>query len=1299
MLQVLKCSLFGPSQEMKGHERETTILSSSLPPRAPHDKVSCEGGGRRSTIDALCMELFGLGSDCAASDGVGRPTLGQQRDAAQLLFGMDRSANQFPHLRQALKRGWQRAANGEQLENAQQEKAADGKPCERHTGNLTLSGALTAQGVPPSAPPTPSEVLTASSIRMMLGLASAFRKTNPAVLQVLCGTLLDLLLETPPLVLAPLHRIPSSIEAATFRKVSEFCAELIGSGHAAEREAALGLYLALAISKGQVSGMLEVVKCLLDGGQQVLLDVRGSSVGESEPPPLLPSPDVLPLSSTAAAGSASKPEPESEPRDPRVLAALDRLATHNVYLHLSFPVECEGMQLVVKLRIIPEEDSTGSASLADQGISWDCPVAAATDGRFVFAWHPNFGLVKAGTGLDGTTKGRVYAQNYEVGCRGAVKDAESTKEGFVAVIGNTVYLQTGCFMRLQRFLLARTSDLGIHGTADAVGLPFASPVAAPAVTVEGVGCHGGGDERQRGGAAREDSEPFVPLCCDGRLVYAIVPMEVTGRPSVVAVDIAGSGRVTGPAVELVRPRNFGATSTSTDKPQRDSDQGAASRGEDPGIGGKHACSSSPREWPWWQINKGAKRGVRSYCNGNSLVVCWVDDEVATATENAAASWRYRASREEFGLGGVIPSPNSAASDANNTDVLRPTHMVRFELSTGECDQCVENNAVLSGTAKSRIPWVAYDNASNLILMCELRPLLPPTPSEHGPTPCAVEIRLCLWQNCGLTPGPALADDRFGWRGALQTLADEREDAVEVGRSARHIIPSLSKTAVFVLAHLDRLGAHYLGWSGECTFSGESEPFLPFANVERPSVPFCFDLSTPTFRYLVDLVETFAASFEATVLCKDREKERGTGVPEGYVGLYVLCASLRLLNVNIGILLGRGLGVVEFGGDDLRQSLLRCLLGLVRHLDGVSADSPPREENTPPHCGPVGIAAVTREALRLLVGGVDLFYPSHGRQAGLLSAYLRAYVTMGESHTTASRAVMLKLLQRTSSLRFLRRLLASTGGQERQPFEPLTAEERLLDPGLARSCESSEQARETASSFSEALVELSTVQSLRNVRQAADSDAAGRVGATPRAEDVLLSDRSSDSAEQVGLAVSESLGAVLKLRCIDVFEATKATGSKGVDDSAVEFRAFFLLVLRAANSVLTGAVETQRSTPATGVLERVVDALRGGLVGTLLPSCLSSALVLLEDGGGTDWPGTDASDLLPQVVRKLGLLVKVGQKSRGLEERSPRAAWTEKRAEMLGVDVGVAGHEQEGRRSQVGPAGAVVYRPKASVSKV
>ncbi|CAM9844092.1 unnamed protein product, partial [Hapterophycus canaliculatus] len=269
-----------------------------------------------------------------------------------------------------------------------------------------------------SDPPTPSEVLSASSIRMMLGLASAFRKTNPAVLDVMCGTMIDLLLEAPPLVLAPLHAVPLSIEASTFRRVGLFCAELAGSPDNDEREPALGLYMALAISRGQVSGLFEIVRFLLGHCRQERHCARnvGVVVGEV-------------------------------PRSP-ISAVLDRLANHSVHLHLLFPDEWKGARLVIRVPRVASEVSNVSTPLSDhpaslEDIEPECLASAATDGKFVYVWHPEIGLLKAGTGLGGTTKERVYAQNLQAGVQDKPVKSTGNKDDLVAVIGDMLYLQTG----------------------------------------------------------------------------------------------------------------------------------------------------------------------------------------------------------------------------------------------------------------------------------------------------------------------------------------------------------------------------------------------------------------------------------------------------------------------------------------------------------------------------------------------------------------------------------------------------------------------------------------------------------------------------------------------------------------------------------------------------------------------------------------------------------------------------------------------------------------------------------------
>lgn len=1273
----------------------------------------------------LSMEIFGVGSalDCGSSNAAQTAVaLRRQSDAAPEVFGVESSANLFPHLRRALEHRWTLIAERERCNNAQKGTAAGGTPLHRTVdGDQPSQNAQQAQAARTSVvPPTPSEVLTVSSIRMMLGMASTFRRSNPAVLQVMCGTLLDLLLETPTLVLAPLHGIPSSIEATTFRRVGDFCAELVGSTDQAERTPALGLYLALAISRGEVSGLLEVVTCLLNCDRKAPLDVRRVS-GDSEDgerPPRASSPGGAPPGSTAGAA-----EPEqgraSELWDAKVSAVLNRLSNHQVNLHLSFPDECEGVMVIVRAPRVSREGSTVNRSpsgirTSDQDIEWDCPLSAATDGKYVFAWHPDIGLLKAGTGLGGTISGRVYAQNSEAGCCDVSKEGKTTRESFVAVIGDVVYLQTGCFTPPHRFLLAKASNLKVQGTVDATGLLFPDPAPQPAVLEEGVGCPGADDAKILGGAAwtenvqptpgaaGEDSEPYVPLCCDGQLMYAIVPAEVTGRPSVVAMDVANTGRVMGPAVELQCPSpSIGGTSTrdadkpslSTGHPAGEGERCVDSPGRISGTRGKPVSDNSPREWPWWRPGKGAKRRVRMYCNGNNLVVGWVHDAgVTAATEDPATPWNHESARGESGLGGPFPGPTNATG-ADDDTVVKKTRMVRFKLSTGECERVVVNNNFLSGVSNPSTPWIAYDSASNLILKCGLRRLPPstsPSPQrDHLTLLSEVEMCVGLLENCGLKPG-ALPGGQYDWREALRAPTEGLGSA-SCNRSVGHHVPALRETAVFVLAHLDRLGAHYSGWKGGRTHAARKGPIFPAQEGARLSVPFCYDSSTSTFEHLVGLLEIFAQSTAAAVQGRNEEKGAGARVSDESVGVYVLCASLRLLNVNVGILLGHGLGVAEFGGEGLRQSLLRCLLDLIRRCDTnwIRSHSPSRTKSRPRDGVQAGGVAVAREALRLLVNRVDLFYPSRGRQARLLSSYLRVYVSSSESHTTASRAVMLELLRRTSLLPFLRSLLATVGEQSETSGVP-AEEEFLLEPSVAP-CSS--RTPETAKTFSEALLEVSSVQSIKDVRQAAGKDTALDFVVVQGKENGLLRDPSSDSAKQVGLAVLGSLGAVLKLRCVDTFGAAREERS-GVVGSTAEFRTFLLLVLQAANKVLAATIETQRSTSKAGVLEKVTEALRNGLVGLLLPRCLASAVVLLEKGGG-DGVGPGVADLLSQVIRKLRMLTLPVQNLRRLEERSLSSTPMEHQVEMLRAGFGVAARGQEGRGSAIGAGATGGHQPKAS----
>lgn len=109
---------------------------------------------------------------------------------------------------------------------------------------------------------------------------------------------------------------------------------------------------------------------------------------------------------------------------------LDRLAKHHVDLHLSFPDECNCLKVVVRVPPRHRERDKGVGH-AERGSSfctmldvavddkeneaWDCSANAVTDGKFLYPWHPNLGLIKAWTGLRRTMKGRLYTENTGTG--------------------------------------------------------------------------------------------------------------------------------------------------------------------------------------------------------------------------------------------------------------------------------------------------------------------------------------------------------------------------------------------------------------------------------------------------------------------------------------------------------------------------------------------------------------------------------------------------------------------------------------------------------------------------------------------------------------------------------------------------------------------------------------------------------------------------------------------------------------------------------------------------------------------
>lgn len=1250
------------------------------------------------------MELFGLGS---ALD-VAPQRVPQPGSAAHLLLKGREDAStdleegntgNFARLRQAMIQEWRRASLRERLAE-----------CVRWEQVTVKSGERERVVTAAAAPPTPAEILTSSSIRMMLSMASAFRRSNPSVLEAMCGTLLELLLETPHMVLAPLRLMPSSIEANTFRRVGEFCAELAASTDPGEQACSLGLYLALGVSRGDVGGLVEVVVCWLNrhpcllGRESDPADMTGSGLGKF-----------------------------SVEQEAGVSAVLGRLANHCIDLHLSFPDECDATRLVIKL---PAYQTP---------IDFDCSASATTDGRFVYAWHPDIGILKAGTGLRGTTKGRVYAKNSLAAERAGTVESELNghvnREGHIALIGDTIYLQTGgCMISPPRFLVARKADLSVEGSIDAPALasPFPDRAMLPSARTDYLQVKSMpgdvesktedsereekvsdalGDGEQKPTIRRQHLQgatvgpliPSVPLCCDGRLVYALVPLEGTGRPSVIAVDLANNPtRRATAAVELQRPSlasASGQSGTEAARPVRQSDGEnlpteypggdniqveSGSQGFTLGGGDSSTKSTASGEWPWWQ-NGSARPGVRMYCNGDRLVVCWLDEPAHTAsgTEKSPPTWRGRVARAEARPGMVLSPADSACSAS--TDVSRITHMARFRLATGMCEP-VENNAALSGSWRPRPPCVAYDSSSNLILRCSLRQTLPlpSSPPSRGANASnwgafEAELCVCLWRNCGLAPGP-LADGPFEWRGILRTLDDgSAEDRYHTRAGVQGKGEggdwSASRYAVIVLAHLDRLGAHYLGWGRNKV--DEDETGTARGESGDKSVPFCYDLSQATFRHLVGLVETYSGSLADLERSTDNADQAKQSVSQQ--GVYVLCASLRLLNVNIGILLSRGLGVTEFGGEALRQSLLRCLLELAKGYDG--------SEKTRAEAGRI---AAAREALEVMVASIDLLYPTERCQASLLSSYLRAYGgSSGENLPPAALTMTMELLARVASSNFLQALKTTDGVAGQKLSGVWTEGECQIGPGLGSEV-FSPLASDAVTGLSKALLHLSTRQSVRDVRQAATGGSLAENGAGS-----LQGDHVIGAAGQVGQAVLGAFGAVLELRSADAFEAVKLTreaartnlGTPPHDSKSRPLMELVLAILRAADDVLA-------SVEHTCLFPGVFGALRSGVVGFLLPSCLSSALALLGEGLLDGWVGSYGTyNTKPLLVSLQERLVEVTGKVGRLAMMScaeGAAIPATEDSELCGVDQGTVGsHQIEHWQSEVGVNVSAGLRPKVS----
>lgn len=1358
------------------------------------------------------MELFGL--DCALElvphRGMqGRGVAYSEESREENSNGLRRSGDTFERLRKAMLQEWRRAALPE--------RSADKLPQKRR-GKAPVAGCEENQGA--TSPPTPSDILTASSIRMMLSLATTFRRSNPAVLGAMCETLLEVLLETPQLSLAPLRHDPASIEASTFRRVGDFCADLMGSPDPSERQHVLGLYLALAVSRGAVSGLLEVVRCLLDRTREP--DVPGrETVGKSNDlaafargavstavrttsPRLIAPPTVR--ATVVLDETKGLADGHGRDQQAKLSIVLSMLAGHRIKVESPIPDKRDNVVVVAK---IPRRLTRAGAQIQDEldGVEWDHPMSAATDGNFVYAWHPDIGLTKVGTGLGDTTKGRLYAENSGAGrldpgclltvtvppagvtqrarhasvgivadlaCRadgkdritveragdleswkpdGAVGSActdgiqlqrllvhytwrglhdlesfseeqpvalptarvrqswtgrsevmlqESTREepaaplrvisaayvtfgealgvlrrlhgddgealrlvpgslrrvveqyllgdfaslpggrrggreGFVAVVGNRVYLQARGCMPSHRFLTLRTSDLAVDGIVDAPSLmlphytlspngpPSQTNVESKAEDAESEEKVGSDAVEARVGGGQENAEvfsaPFVPLCFDGRLVYALLPSLTSGRPVVAIVDPANGFRAVHPAIGLHRPVMAPETMPQT-----------SSGSHYDGSGSLH-----PGEWPWWR-GGGTVPGVRTCCNGDHFMVCWIETTDAAEAKRPSRLGDVRQSEARLDL---------------DSDPIETTNTAIFRLSTGECESDGHHAA-----QSHRIPlFVANGSSNDVIFQCSLRRW-----TDVDESSCAAELFVCLGQNCNATRDPN-SDGPLSWRGMLQGLTVGNHDgpihgAIDTQQSLDGAdctasrgdtrdrepgpgIPALSGVAAFVLAHLDRMAAQYAGWgTGQMRAQGLRSALSDGGDL---SVPLCYDLSPATFEHLVGLVKA-----HSTATSFHEQGGRVTGQEQ--LRLYVLCSSLRLLRVNVGVLLIRGMGVTEFGGDALRQSLLLCLLALAeRHPRDFSQPEPAMSGGSQRAAGSDGgREASATEALRLVVEGMDLFYPTRRRQARLLATYLHAYTSREAPLPVAARVMTLELLARVSSVQFLQEIEATEGAPKGVAAGKPGCAVLMEDPGPGLPTgDRLLLGPDVLVGLSRALLDLAIVRSTQGAQLAASET---------RGEDL------------VGRAVIGTLASVLELRSVEASRATQpmAKGGDFVEGEATPLLEFLLLVLRAADHVLgaVGATTSARDERAPAVqaqaarsLSAINRALHQGLVGTLLPSVLAASLALLDEvgreglvrsrNGALEAHLCSLQEPLVGVVGKIGMLV-IANSNVGLE---------------------------------------------------
>ncbi|TYZ57747.1 hypothetical protein PybrP1_007755 [[Pythium] brassicae (nom. inval.)] len=222
---------------------------------------------------------------------------------------------------------------------------------------------------------SPSGVFAVSSFRVQLEMLREFRASMPRLFESSVLAIVQTLLDFPPFAL----RGSTTPEQALISDAHVFCRDILdvcasdASGRfESQRRAALLLLLALGVSSGRASLLLDFVDQLLCG--QALPDG--------------PSKHVLQGRSFAS----------------WVDALLARLESYRVEVFLGvFEDGTLGKQFPVKLI---QQNENGQA----EGEKLPSTEALTTDGTFVYTWSMKTGLLKIGSGMDFTIAGRVYAE-------------------------------------------------------------------------------------------------------------------------------------------------------------------------------------------------------------------------------------------------------------------------------------------------------------------------------------------------------------------------------------------------------------------------------------------------------------------------------------------------------------------------------------------------------------------------------------------------------------------------------------------------------------------------------------------------------------------------------------------------------------------------------------------------------------------------------------------------------------------------------------------------------------------------